>query len=76
MRLAALDDQQLAVAMVHPDTEDGDQIFRLESCSVLVVLRKQFTKSDERQYKVVGGAYVYDSKGSQSTMIMQEMILV
>lgn len=76
MRLAELDDLQLAFAMVHPDSEDGDKIFQLEGCSVPVVLRKESTDPDNKRHRVVGGAYVYNSKGSQPTFIMQEILLI
>ncbi|CZR65100.1 uncharacterized protein PAC_15000 [Phialocephala subalpina] len=76
MRLAELDNTELAVSMAHPDTEEGDKIFQLDGCSVPVVLRKESTDADDKRYKVVGGAYVYDSKISRPTIIVQEILLI
>lgn len=76
MRLAELDNADLPVAMVHPDAQNDDKIFQLDGCSVPVVLRKESPDVEDKRYKVVGGAYVYDSKVSRPTIIVQEILLI
>lgn len=76
MRLAELDNAELPVSMVHPDAQKDDKIFRLDGCSVPVLLRKMTLAAADTRYKVVGGAYVYDSKATLPTIIVQDILLV
>ena len=43
--------------MVHPDSQEGDQLYLIQGSSIPVVLRGGFKENGEKMYSVVGGGY-------------------
>jgi len=56
MRLAVMKGYQ-SLGMVHPDSEEGDQLYLIRGSSIPVVLRRGFKENGEKMYSVVGGGY-------------------
>ena len=66
MKLACLDNG--AIAMVHYETKRDDRIYRLEGCSVPVILRRKGTaRKNKHRFTVIGAAYVDESQKFESS---------
>jgi len=65
MSLATLTGGQ-PVALVHPDSQEEDEIYLLQGCTIPIVLRRSDSPIGEKQYRVIGGAYTLGTDKNSS----------